>query len=51
MFLQKISSYSPLSYTLGFSRGGVRDSLTYCVYLKRELELLQRFDSLTSLTS
>ena len=30
--------FSP--YTLGFSRGGVRDSLTQCVHLKRELEFL-----------
>jgi hypothetical protein len=28
------------SYTLGFSRGGVRDNLTSCVHLERELELL-----------
>ena len=48
MFLQQILSSSSLSYTLGFSRGGVRDSLTHCVHLKRELKLLQGFDSLSS---
>ena len=44
----KILSYSPLTYTLGFSRGGVRDNLTHCVHLKRELELLLEFDSFPS---
>ena len=38
--------FSP--YTLGFIHGGMRDNLIYCVYLKRELELLQGFDSLPS---
>ena len=42
--------FSLLSYTLGFSRGGVRDSLTHCVHLKRELDLLQGFDSLPPLS-
>ena len=45
MFLQSILSPSPLSCTLRFSCGGVRDNLIYCVHLKRELELLQGFDS------
>ena len=39
----KILNYSPLTYTLGFSRGGVRDNFTHCVHLKRELELLLSF--------
>ena len=38
-----------LTYTLGFSRGGVRNDLTHCVHLKRELELLLGFDSPLSL--
>ena len=41
-------SYSSLTYTLGFSRGGVRDNLIHCAYLKRKLELLQEFDPLSS---
>ena len=40
--------FSPLTYTLGFSHSGVRDNLTHYVHLKRELELLQEFDSLPS---
>ena len=39
--------FSP--YTLGFSRGGMRDILSHCVHLKRKLELLHGFDSLPSL--
>ena len=45
----RILSFSPLSYTHGFSRGGVRDNLTHCVHLKRELKLLLGFDSLRSM--
>ena len=45
----KILSYSPLTYTLGYSRGGVRDNLTHCVHLKRKLKLLLGFDSLPSM--
>ena len=45
-FCNKILSSSPLTYTLGFSRGGVRDTLTHCMHLKGELELLLGFDSL-----
>ena len=44
----KILSSSPLTYTLGFSYGGVRDNLTHYVHLKRELEPLLGFDSLPS---
>ena len=47
-FCNKISSSSPLTYTLGFSYGRVRDYLTHCVHLKRELKLLLGFDSLPS---
>ena len=47
-FCNKILSYSPLTHTLGFSRGEVRDNLTHCVHLKGELELLLGFDSLLS---
>ena len=43
-------SYSSISYTLGFSCGRVRASLTYSAHLKRELELLQGCDSLLSLS-
>ena len=39
----------PLLYTLGFSHDGVRDNLTHYMHLKRELELLQGFESLLSL--
>ena len=46
IFLQRILSFSPLTYTLGFSHGGVRDNLTHYVHLKRELELLIVFDFL-----
>ena len=45
----KFLSFSPLTYTLGFSRGEVRDNLTHCVHLKRGLELLLGFDFLPSL--
>jgi hypothetical protein len=48
-FCNKILSSSPLTYTLGFSCDEVRDNLTYCVHLKRGLELLLGFDSLPSL--
>jgi hypothetical protein len=41
----KILSSSSLTYTLGFSRGGVRDNLTHYVLLKRKLELSLEFDS------
>ena len=34
----KILSSSPLIYTLEFYPGGVRDNLTHCVHLKREVE-------------
>ena len=37
-----------LSCTLGFSCGEVRDILTYCMYFKREIKLLQGFDFLPS---
>ena len=47
VFAINLEFFSP--YTLGFSHGGVRDNLTYYVHLKRELELLQGFDSLPSL--
>ena len=47
-FCNKILSSSPLTYTLGFSRGGVRDNLIHYVHLKRELKLLLGFDSLPS---
>ena len=47
-FCNRILSSSPFTYTLGFSCGGVRNKLTHCVHLKREFELLQGFDSLTS---
>ena len=30
----KILSSPPLTYTFGFSRGGLRDDLTHCVHLK-----------------
>ena len=49
VFCIKILSSSLLTYTQGVSRGGVRDNLIHCVHLKRELELLLRFDSLPSL--
>ena len=42
-----MSSSHP-TYTLGFSHGGMRDSLTHFVHLKRDLKLLWVFDSLTS---
>ena len=48
-FCNKLS-FSPLTYILGFSHGGVRDSLTHFVHLKRDLELLWVFDSLSSLS-
>ena len=41
---------SPLTYTLQFSRGGVRDNLIHCMHLKRKLERLQGFDFLSSLS-
>ena len=44
-FCNKILSSSTLTYTLGFSRDGVKNNLTHCVHLKRELELLLGFDS------
>ena len=47
-FCNRILSSHPLTYTLAFSRGRVRDNLTHCVHLRKELELLQRFDSLPS---
>ena len=34
--LKTLSSY-PLTYTLAFSRAEVRDNLTHCVHLKKEL--------------
>ena len=49
MFLQYILSTTPLSYTLGFSCGGVRDNFTHYVHLKRELKVLRGFDFLLSL--
>ena len=48
-FCNKVLSSSSLTYTLGFSRDGVRDNLTHCVHLKRELELLLGFDSIPSI--
>ena len=42
-----MSSFS-IAYILGFSRGGVRDNLTYCVHLKRELKFSIGFDFLPS---
>ena len=49
MFLQQIlSSSPPPTYTLGLTCGGVRDNLTHYVHLKRDLELLQGFESLPS---
>ena len=46
VFAINLEFFSP--YTLGFSCGGVRDNLTHYVYLERELEFLQGFDSLPS---
>ena len=48
-FSNKILSFPPLTYALGFSRGGVKDNLTHYVYLQRELEFLLGFDSFPSL--
>ena len=45
----KILSFSPLTYTLGFSCSQVRDNLTHCVHLKGELKLLLGFDYLPSM--
>ena len=42
-FCNKILSSLPLIYTLGFSYGEMKDKLTHCVHLKRELELLLGF--------
>ena len=44
----KILSSSPPTYSFEFSSGIVRHNLTHYVHLKRELELLQEFDSLPS---
>ena len=41
VFTINLELFSPISYTLGFFSGGVRDNLTYCVHLKKELEFLQ----------
>ena len=48
MFCNDILSSSALIYTLGFSRGRMRDNLTHYVHLKKELELILGFDSLPS---
>ena len=47
-FCNKILNFSSIPCTLGFSHGGVRDNMTHCMHLKRELQLLLWLDYLPS---